>query len=96
MENLTWLDLIWFFLWLITIRHLFLNKEKNNIKLSKVNPATSVVPVKLEIFSAQVYVWNADNDEFIAQGKDTETALNKALSMYPNNIYKIVSKETFE
>lgn len=83
-----WIDLVFFFFWVVYI----ISRIRNRQEETRIIAANTAVPVKLEIHPNQVYVWNAESDEFIAQSKDVQTAMQVAFQRYPEKSFKIVDK----
>jgi len=86
---MSFLEIIFLFMWLVFIVSRIRSKTKEEYIIQSTKP----VPVKLEIYSNQVYVWNAESDEFISQSKDVQTAMQIALQRFPDKSFQIVAKQ---
>jgi hypothetical protein len=64
--------------------------ELSNI-LKKLNDI--VHRVKVEQHGDMFYWFDADNDEFLGQGKNTEEAIDHVKKRFPNHIFFVTSKE---
>lgn len=50
-----------------------------------------IVDIKVEQIGTQIYLWDKANDDFLAQGKNIEEALDRCHERYPNKKFNITN-----
>lgn len=48
------------------------------------------ITIKVEEEPGQVYLWNQDSEEFLAQGKDFDEAINRCIERFPGTKFKVL------
>jgi len=91
------MDIILFFLGLWAMYAYFSNRrvEFRAERISNVNVNNSLITIKIEEEPGQVYLWNETSDEFLAQGKDFDEAINRCIERFPNTKFRVL-RETNE
>ena len=51
---------------------------------------SKLVVVKIEELPGQVYLWDKDSEEFLAQGKDFDEAIDKCINRFPGTKFKVL------
>lgn len=86
---MTILDIFLFVLFAWSVYNLYSNRQIN----LQTHAVHSVMPVKIQHENDQVYIWNASTEEFIAQGKDINEAMEKCLLRFPNQQFEVKEED---
>ena len=91
------MDIVLFFLGLWAMYAYFSNRrvEFRAEHLPRPNLHSSIITIKIEEEPGQVYLWNESSDEFLAQGKDFDEAINRCVERFPGTKFKVL-RETNE
>lgn len=61
--------------------------------LSVLHRPGQMITIRIEEEPGQVYLWNHESDEFLAQGKDLEEALNRCVERFPTTQFKVLKQD---
>lgn len=86
---MTILDIFLFVLFVWSVYNLYSNRQIN----LQTHAVQYVIPVKVQHEKDQVYIWNASTEEFIAQGKDINEAMEKCHLRFPNQQFEVIEED---
>jgi len=65
------------------------NNSKNKTELTFTSKQQNEIIVVVERIENQIFLWDKESNEFVAQGKDIEEALDKAVERFKDTVIKI-------
>lgn len=90
MEQLTLFEIFCWFLFLWSAFLLVRSRRAQfRVEHLKSNSKNEIV-IKIEELPGQVYLWDKDSEEFLAQGKDFDEAIDKCINRFPGTKFKVM------